>query len=72
MPRYSINNHATCQISIMSPTYVPGRMLPLAFVFLNECICLTMLLPFVGYMVVDFKIVETKDQAVCALVCVCW
>ena len=56
----------------MSPTYVPGRMLPLAFVFLNECICLTMLLPFVGYMVVDFKIVETKDQAVCALVCVCW
>ena len=36
-------------------------MLPLAFVFLNECISVTMLFPFVGYMVYDFGIVTSKD-----------
>eukprot|EP01062_Namystynia_karyoxenos_P084581 TRINITY_DN9997_c0_g1_i1.p1 TRINITY_DN9997_c0_g1~~TRINITY_DN9997_c0_g1_i1.p1 ORF type:complete len:511 (+),score=146.60 TRINITY_DN9997_c0_g1_i1:69-1535(+) len=38
-------------------------MVPLAFVFLNESISLTMLFPFVGYMVADFGVVESKDQA---------
>ena len=38
-------------------------MLPLACTFLNECICLSMLYPFLGYMVLDFGLVESTNEA---------
>ena len=49
----------------LSPGYGPSWrwMVPLACCFLNECICLSMLYPFLGYMVWDFGIVENKDDA---------
>ena len=49
----------------LDPDIIPPWrwMVPLCFVFVNECVCLTMLYPFVGFMVVDFGLVEDTNQA---------